>query len=74
MTRSLALIFTLFAAPALAHPGHIGEMAGHNHWLAGAAIGAAIAIAIWGAIKGKKEDEAAEAESEVEIEAEPQEA
>ncbi|TNE68009.1 DUF6732 family protein [Celeribacter ethanolicus] len=72
MTRSLALIFTLLATPALAHPGHLGEMAGHNHWLAGAAIGAAIAIAIWGAIKGKKEDEAEAADAEVE--AEPQEA
>ncbi|ATG48696.1 hypothetical protein CEW89_14685 [Celeribacter ethanolicus] len=72
MTRSLALIFTPLATPALAHPGHLGEMAGHNHWLAGAAIGAAIAIAIWGAIKGKKEDEAEAADAEVE--AEPQEA
>jgi|GEM_PF-3202998 hypothetical protein len=66
MTRSLALIFTLFAAPALAHPGHIGEMAGHNHWLAGAASGAAVAIAIWGAIMGRKEDETGQVEAAVE--------
>ncbi|SFK13457.1 DUF6732 family protein [Celeribacter neptunius] len=73
MTRILTALFTMIAMPALAHPGHIGEIAGHNHWLAGAAIGAAIAIAIWGAIKGKKE-EVEEAELEEEIEAEPQEA
>lgn len=73
MTRILTFLFTLIAMPALAHPGHIGEIAGHNHWLAGAAIGAAIAIAIWGAMKGKKGEEA-EIESEEEIEAEPQEA
>lgn len=71
MTRLLTFLLSLTAAPAFAHPGHIGEIAGHNHWLAGAAIGVAIGVAIWGAIKGKKQE--AE-EPEVEVEAEPQEA
>lgn len=71
MTRALTLVLTTFALPAFAHPGHLVEAAGHNHWLAGAAIGAAIAIAIWGAVKGKQ-DESAEAETETD--AEPQEA
>ena len=76
MTRGLTFFFALSAAPALAHPGHIGEIAGHDHWLAGAAIGAAIGIAIWGAIKGKTQDgDAAEAEAAEEtVEADPQEA
>ncbi|MFQ6547188.1 DUF6732 family protein [Aestuariibius sp. 2305UL40-4] len=47
-----------------AHLGHIGEVAGHDHWVAGAAIGAAIAAVIWGALKGRKEPEPEEAETE----------
>lgn len=71
MFRALTLTLMFFAAPALAHPGHIAEAAGHNHWLAGVLIGGAIATAIWGAIKGKKQEpEAADPEHE----AEPQEA
>ena len=71
MFRAMTLTLTFFAAPARAHPGHIAEAAGHNHWLAGVLIGGAIATAIWGAIKGKKQEpEAADPEHE----AEPQEA
>jgi hypothetical protein len=51
----LSLPAVLIAGPAAAHPGHIADLAGHNHWLAGAAIGAAIAAAIWGHLKGKKD-------------------
>lgn len=69
MTRILPFVFFLFATPALAHPGHIAEVAGHNHWIAGVLIGAAIATAVWGALKGKKEET-----TEAETDAEPQEA
>ncbi len=72
MTRIITLLAAVFATPALAHPGHLGELAGHDHWLAGVAIGVAIGIAIWGKVKGKQEE--AEAEAEAEIDAEPQEA
>lgn len=47
----------LFAGPALAHVGHLGEYAGHDHWVAGAAIGVAAAITLWTALKGKKAKE-----------------
>jgi hypothetical protein len=33
------------AAPALAHPGHVAETAGHAHWLALGAIGLAALVA-----------------------------
>jgi len=46
------------ARPAQAHLGHVGELAGHDHWVAGAAIGAAAAIGLWGALKGKKHQDA----------------
>ncbi|MFT6168954.1 MAG: hypothetical protein ACJAR9_001069 [Celeribacter sp.] len=75
MRYLVTVIFTLIAAPALAHVGHVGELAGHDHVVAGIALGAAVGIAIWGAVKGKK-DAAAEAESEgdADTDAEPQEA
>ncbi|MCP1169587.1 DUF6732 family protein [Limimaricola litoreus] len=57
----------LLTAPgaALAHPGHMADVAGHDHWVAGAAIGLAIALGLWGALKGRrKEEESSEAETE----------
>jgi len=57
----------LMAAPgaALAHPGHVADVAGHDHWVAGAAIGVAIALGLWGALRGgRKEDEPAETDAE----------
>ena len=52
---------------AAADPGHLIELAGHDHWIGGAAIGLAILAGIWGALKGG--DEAEEAEEELEEEA-----
>ncbi|MDH5798852.1 MAG: hypothetical protein OEZ19_09815 [Paracoccaceae bacterium] len=54
MKSVLTFVFTLTALPAQAHPGHIVEgLAGHDHWVAGAAVGIAILVGIWGALKGK---------------------
>ena len=71
MTRTF-ITFTLLlsAAPASAHVGHLGEFAGHDHWVAGAALGAALAVSIWGALKGKKDAEKAEAETHEDAEEE----
>lgn len=55
MRFALTCLLTLVAQSAAAHPGHLVEAAGHNHWVAGAAIGIAIAVGIWGALKGDKE-------------------
>jgi hypothetical protein len=53
------------AAPAYAHIGHLGELAGHDHWIALGALGAAGAIALIAGLKGKKKDsEAEEADAE----------
>lgn len=57
MKISLIVFSWFWAGAAFAHPGHLIEAAGHDHWLAGAAIGAAIAAGIWGALKGKAETE-----------------
>ena len=58
----------LAAGPAPAHPGHLVEAAGHNHWLAGAALGAAVVIGAWAAIRGLRRPagEAVEPEPEAE--------
>ncbi|SLN29516.1 DUF6732 family protein [Pseudooctadecabacter jejudonensis] len=46
---------TLIATPALAHIGHLGEVAGHGHWIALGGIAIAGAIALLGG--RKKADE-----------------
>lgn len=64
----LTLLLGIAGSGASAHPGHIADLAGHDHWVAGAAIGLAILTGIYGALKGKKE---ADAEPEIEEEGEP---
>ena len=54
MRTAVAIILTLSATPALAHVGHLGDVAGHGHWLGAAALGAAIAIGLWQAAKGRR--------------------
>ena len=62
------------SAPAFAHPGHLTGLAGHDHWVAGAAIGLAIALGLYGALKGKTakpetDETASEEEDETEARA-----
>ncbi|MDX8351904.1 DUF6732 family protein [Cognatiyoonia sp. IB215182] len=52
----ISLLLVLTGSAAAAHPGHWGELAGHDHWVAGAAIGLAGLAALWGALKGKKKE------------------
>lgn len=42
---------------ASAHPGHIVEVAGHNHWIALGAIGAAGLAALWSKLKDRETPE-----------------
>jgi hypothetical protein len=65
----LPLILLPIASPALAHVGHFGELAGHDHWVAAGALGLAGLVAVWGALKGKKDAPKAE-EPEAEEQAE----
>lgn len=60
MKASLTLLAFAVPGTAVAHTGHIADVAGagHDHWVAGAAIGAAIAIALWAALKGGRKAEA----------------
>jgi hypothetical protein len=54
---------------ALAHAGHVGDLAGHSHWVGWAAAAAAAAVTAWAIKRGTKAkadddtaDEAAEGE------------
>ena len=67
--KYLAFVTALFASPAAAHVGHLGGAAGHDHWIAGIAIGIAAGITLWGLAKGRKPDpEEAEEDDESEEE------
>lgn len=54
----------LAATSAQAHPGHLADVAGHDHWVAGAAVGIAILIGLWGALKGGKDKDTEASESD----------
>ncbi len=56
-----ALLFCLAATvptTAFAHGGHLGELAGHSHWLGAAAVAGAALIAGLVALKDRKDRKA----------------
>lgn len=56
MRIALTATLLLSAGAAAADPGHIAAVAGHDHWLAGVAIGIAVVLGLRGAIWGKDAD------------------
>jgi hypothetical protein len=56
MRAIFCVIFISLAGAGRADPGHLADVAGHDHWIAGAAIGIAIVLGVWNAAKGKKAD------------------
>ncbi|MBW3095749.1 DUF6732 family protein [Pseudohoeflea coraliihabitans] len=48
------LLLILPVSPALAHGGHLGELAGHSHWLGWAAVAAAAGLAAWARKKRRR--------------------
>jgi hypothetical protein len=64
MRGILTLVMMVWGGTALAHTGHIETLAGHDHWVAGAVIGAAILIGLVGALKGRKDPETSEIDEE----------
>ena len=63
MKAAIATVAILAATPALAHPGHYAESAGHSHWLAVGALALAFAIAgaaLWRGRRAKAAKRAAE--------------
>lgn len=72
MRVTLTILTLLYPGMALAHIGHIGELAGHGHWIALGALGLAAGVAA--IAKGKRKDPEAEDETEEasETDAEPE--
>lgn len=63
MRSALTLPVVLAAGPAAAHPGHLAAgLAGHDHWVAGAAVGAAVLAGVLAALKGRRRPETEPAE------------
>ncbi|WP_286175729.1 DUF6732 family protein [Labrenzia sp. CE80] len=56
---AVALGTTIAGAPtlALAHVGHLGELAGHSHWVGVAALAGAALVAGVAALKGRRKSE-----------------
>lgn len=73
MKYLISLIVCFSATSAVAHPGHLVDAMGHDHWVAGAAVGIAVVIGAWTALKGKTKPQADETDA-AESDAEPQEA
>jgi hypothetical protein len=67
MRGLLTLLIVVWGGAAAAHTGHIETLAGHDHWVAGAAIGLAILIGLAGALKGRKDPEPDEIDDEEEV-------
>jgi hypothetical protein len=74
-TLVLSLILSVSSAhTALAHGGHVGDLAGHSHWVGWAAAAAAGAITAWAIKRGTKgkatdQDEADAADTDKQPEA-----
>ena len=68
--RYLFVLWVILPSWAVAHPWHIVEASGHNHWIGLGAIGAAALAALWAKHKEKQQDEAESDEAE-ELEEEP---
>lgn len=60
MRLALILTFSMFGTAGAAHPGHLADLAGHDHWVAGAAIGLIILTGLYGALKGGKDEDPSE--------------
>lgn len=72
MTARISFVFLMLAGTVAAHPGHIIEAAGHDHWVAGVAIAIALGLGLRDVLKGKRKE--TESDDEIENEEELQEA
>lgn len=64
--RQAIFLFLTSAGVAAADPGHLGEVAGHSHWIGLAAAGGAAVIAGWlsGLFSGEEAEEEIETEEQ----------
>lgn len=60
MRRILVLTAIFMPDLASAHVGHLGDLAGHSHWIALGALGVAAAVGALTSAKGKRNGPEAE--------------
>ncbi len=66
MRYLLTVLMSLASAPVFAHPGHLADLAGHNHWIALGALGIAVLAGIYAGRKKRKGEPEEEIEEETE--------
>jgi hypothetical protein len=66
MRAVLTLTLIAIASSASANIGHVGEVAGHDHWIAAGALGLALGLTLWAALKGRKDTNTEVADDETE--------
>ena len=49
---NLSFITCIVPTVVSADPGHLAAVAGHSHWVAGAAIAVGVGLSLWGALTG----------------------
>jgi hypothetical protein len=74
MRRILVLTAIALPLPAFAHVGHLGDLAGHSHWIALGALGIATVVGALTSAKGKDSSSDAEDDASVEEDTDTQEA
>jgi hypothetical protein len=74
MRRILVLTAIALPLPAFAHVGHLGDLAGHSHWIALGALGIATVIGGLASAKGKDSYPDAEDDAPAEDQTDTQEA
>ena len=65
----ITCMVSLFSTQANAHFGHLGELAGHAHWIG---LGAVAAAAVIASTLGTKYNDEAEGETDTDINEEPE--
>jgi len=74
MRRILVLTAITLPLPAYADVGHLGNLAGHSHWIALGALGIAIVVGALASAKGKDRSSDAEDDASAEEDTDTQEA
>ncbi|HHL19994.1 MAG TPA: hypothetical protein ENJ52_00535 [Aliiroseovarius sp.] len=54
MKLTFAIALALIGSPVLADPGHLLGAGGHDHIAAGVAIGLAVGVGLWSALKERR--------------------
>ncbi|MEL6586080.1 MAG: DUF6732 family protein [Pseudomonadota bacterium] len=61
----------LLPLPVQAHPGHLADLGGHDHWVLGVGLGVIAGAAVLGWLKGSKDKDDTEATEDETAEEQP---